>query len=318
MSNQIQVEVGNWQSAARRIADNVRLRVLDHVLKNNGGYMSQACSSAELLSVLYTKVMNLEPSIGPMIPPPFPGVPSKDNLNSFTGSGYNGPKAPHLDRFIFSPAHYALVLYSVLIETGRMAPEGLEQFNQDGSTVEMIGAEHSPGCEVTSGSLAQALSQAAGIALARRQRGETGWVWVFLSDGELQEGQTWETLAVLSAYRLDNVGIYIDVNGQQCDGTMEAVMNMEPLTAKLEAFGARVFEVDGHDVNALAAPAALAPDGRPLVVLARTDACHGLDLMRERSPKLHYLRFTSEEERQSYQKVYQQMCGNIENNPWKS
>ncbi len=307
-----QVETENWQNAARRIARNIRLRVLDHVLKNNGGYMSQACSSAELLSVLYAKVMNLEPSIAPMIPPPFPGVPSKDNPNSFSGAGYNGPKAPHLDRFIFSPSHYALVLYSVLIETGRMAPEGLEQFNQDGSTVEMIGAEHSPGCEVTSGSLAQALSQAAGIALARRQRGETGRVWVFLSDGELQEGQTWETLAVLSAYRLDNVGIYIDVNGQQCDGSMEAVMNMEPLAAKLEAFGARVFEVDGHDVDALAAPAALAPDGRPLVVLARTDACRGLDLMRERAPKLHYLRFTSEEERQSYQKVYQHMCGNAE------
>ncbi|MDO9302737.1 MAG: 1-deoxy-D-xylulose-5-phosphate synthase N-terminal domain-containing protein, partial [Anaerolineales bacterium] len=237
MSNQTQVKMESWQDTARRIARNIRLRVLDHVLKNNGGYMSQACSSAELLSVLYTKVMNLEPSIAPMIPPPFPGVPSKDNPNSFSGAGYNGPKASHLDRFIFSPSHYALVLYSVLIETGRMAPEGLEQFNQDGSTVEMIGAEHSPGCEVTSGSLAQALSQAAGIALARRQRGETGRVWVFLSDGELQEGQTWETLAVLSAYRLDNVGIYIDVNGQQCDGSMEAVMNMEPLAAKLEAFG---------------------------------------------------------------------------------
>ena len=312
MSNQTQVKMESWQDTARRTAQSIRLRVLDHVLKNNGGYMSQACSSAELLSVLYTRVMNLGPSISPMIPPPFSGVPSKDNPNSFTGAGYNGPKAPHLDRFIFSPAHYALVLYSILIETGRMSPEGLEQFNQDGSTVEMIGAEHSPGCEVTSGSLAQALSQAAGIALARRMRGETGWVWVFLSDGELQEGQTWETLATLSAYRLDNVGIYVDVNGQQCDGTMQEVMNMEPLASKLEAFGARVFEVDGHDVDALAAPAALAPDGRPLVVLARTDACRGLDVMRARAPKFHYLRFTSEEERQSYQKVYQQMCANTE------
>lgn len=313
MSNQIQVEAKNWQSAARRIADNIRLRVLDHVLKNNGGYMSQACSSAELLSVLYTRVMNLGPSVAPMIPPPFPGVPSINNPNSVSGAGYNGPKAPHLDRFIFSPAHYALVLYSVLIETGRMSPQGLEQFNQDGSTVEMIGAEHSPGCEVTSGSLGQALSQAAGIALARRQRGDSGRVWVFLSDGELQEGQTWETFEVLSAYRLDNVCIYVDVNGQQCDGRMEDVMNIEPLAAKLEAFGVRVFEVNGHDVDALAAPATLMPDGRPLVVLARTDPCYGLDLLRSRSPKLHYLRFTSEEERQSYQQAYDLMRGKIEN-----
>jgi transketolase len=160
-------------------------------------------------------------SAAPLIPVAFAGVPSASNPAAFTGANYNGPKATDLDRFIFSPAHYALVLYSVLIETGRMSEDGLAQFNQDGSTVEMIGAEHSPGCEVTSGSLAQALSQAAGIALARKLRGEKGRVWVMMSDGEFQEGQTWEAFEVLSFYKLDNVGIYVDVNGQQCDGRME-------------------------------------------------------------------------------------------------
>lgn len=296
-----------WQSDAKRIAQNVRLRVLDHVLKNNGGYMSQACSAAEIMSTLYIKVMKLGPSIAPMFPPPFPGVPSAVNHNYFTGAKYNGPKAPDLDRFIFSPAHYALVLYSVLIETGRMDAEALEQFNQDGSTVEMIGAEHSPGCEVTSGSLGQALSQAAGIALARKLRNETGRVWVMMSDGEFQEGQTWEAFEVLKFHKLDNVGIYVDVNGQQCDGLMQEVMDIQPLKSKLEAFGARPIEVDGHDVEALANAAETKHDGHPLVVLARTDPCRGLDALRARAPKLHYLRFTSTEERKTYEQAYQSM-----------
>jgi transketolase len=269
--------------------------------------MSQACSSAETFSALYTKIMHLGPSIAPAVPPPFPGAPSASNPDYFTGAGYNGAKAPDLDRFILSPAHYALVLYAVLIETGRMSPEGLAQFNQDGSTVEMIAAEHSPGCEVTSGSLAQALSQATGIALARRLRGDSGRVWVYMSDGEFQEGQTWEALEVMSFYKLDKMGVYVDANGQQCDGRMRDVLDIEPLHSKLEAFGMRVFSVDGHDVDALAAPAELAPAGHPLVVLARTDPCRGLARLNSRAPKLHYLRFTSPEEHEAYAEAYVEM-----------
>ncbi|WP_374712504.1 transketolase [Symbiobacterium terraclitae] len=296
----LQTRSVTWQDEVRRVARRVRMRVLEHVLNNNGGYMSQACSSAETLAALYLKIMNLGPSEAPMVPLPFPGVPGPGNQNYFTGAAYNGPRAPHLDRFYLSPAHYALVLYATLIEVGRMAPEGLAQFNQDGSTVEMIGAEHSPGMEVTTGSLGQGLSQAIGVALARRLRGETGRTWVYMSDGEFQEGQTWEAMQFLAFYKLDSVGIYVDVNGQQCDGAMEAVMPIEPLKARLEAFGARVFQVDGHDPDALAAPAALQPDGQPLVVLAYTDPCKGLELLRRNAPKLHYLRFKSQEERELY------------------
>lgn len=297
----------NWQDKVARVARRVRKRVLEHTLNNNGGYLSQACSSAQTLAALYLKVMNLGPSEAPMVPLPFPGVPGPGNHAYFTGAAYNGPHAPHLDRFYLSPAHYALVLYATLIEVGRMAPEGLAQFNQDGSTVEMIGAEHSPGMELTTGSLAQGLSQAIGIAMARRLRGETGRTWVYMSDGEFQEGQTWEAMQTLAFYKLDSVGIYVDVNGQQCDGSMESVMPIEPLRERLEAFGARVFQVDGHDPDALAAPAALEPDGRPLVVLAYTDPCHGLDLLRRNAPKLHYVRFKSPEERQLYESALNEL-----------
>lgn len=199
-----------------------------------------------------------------------------------------------------------------------MAPEGLAQFNQDGSSVEMIGAEHSPGVETTTGSLAQAISQAGGIALARRLHGDTGRVWVLMSDGEFQEGQVWEAFEALSYYRLDNLGVYVDANGQQCDGQMDAVMNVEPLAARLESFGARVFEVDGHDPVALAAPAALPPDGRPLVVLARTNPICEMDILEERAPKLHYVRFKSEAERETYRQLYAQLSQRQEGTPWKS
>jgi transketolase len=286
------------------MADRIRRRVFEHTLKNNGGYLSQACSSAEMFAALYTRIMRLGPSEAPLIPAPFAGVPGPHNPAYASGGAYNGPQAPQYDRFIFSPAHYALVLYATLIEAGRLSEDALTYFNQDGSTVEMIGAEHSPGVETTTGSLAQALSQAGGIALARRLKGEPGRVWVLMSDGEFQEGQTWEALGALSFHRLDNVAIYVDANGQQVDGLMSTTMNIEPLCARLEAFGARAVEVNGHDLAALAAPAALAPDGRPLVVLARTDPARGIPLLAERAPMLHYVRFKSDEERARYQAEY--------------
>ncbi|MFH1434740.1 MAG: transketolase [Pseudomonadota bacterium] len=296
-----------WKPEVRRVAAGVRRRVLEHSILSGGGYLSQACSSADMLAVLYVKVMNLGPSAGPAIPGPFPGVPGPGNDGYFTGAAYNGPPAPDLDRFFLSPAHYALVLYAVLIETGRMAAEALEHFNRDGGSVEMIGAEHSPGMEVTAGSLGQAVSQAAGIAWARKRKGESGRVWIFLSDGEFQIGQTWEAVQTMSCYGLDNVGIYVDVNGHQCDGRVENVMGVEPLDKKLEAFGMSVFTVDGHDLEALAAPALRPRDGKPLVVLGRTNPCAGLPLLKANAPKFHYVRFKSDEELASYKKALEDM-----------
>jgi transketolase len=287
-------------AGAQRVADGIRKRVLEHTVKNNGGYLSQACSAAETFAVLYTRLMNLGASTAPQIPPPFPGVPGPHNPDYVTGAGYNGPREPYFDRFVLSPSHYALVHYAALVEVGRMAPEGLAMFNKDGASVEMIAAEHSPGSELMGGSLGQALSQAAGMAFGRRLNGETGRIWVFMSDGEFQEGQTWETFQTMSHYEQDNIAIYVDVNGQQCDGTTDDVMSIEPLRERLETFGARAFAVDGHDLQALIEPGLLEPDGRPLVVLAYTNPCHCMPLMEERRPFLHYVRFTDEAERERY------------------
>lgn len=290
----------DWRTEAKRVAKGIRRQVLRHTLIHNGGYLSQACSSAEALAVLYTKVMVLGPSRGALLPRPFAGTPGPNNKASFTGANYNGPQAAHYDRFIFSPVHYALVLYSTLIEVGRLHPDALQQYNKDDSTMELIGAEHSPGHEVTAGSLGQAISQAGGIALARKLRRDSGRVFVFMSDGEFQEGQVWEAFSAFTHYSLDNIVVYVDANGQCCDGRLESVMGIEPLAERLRSFGAEVHEVDGHDIEALAAPVTFARQGKPLVVLARTDPCRGIEPLRDRSPFLHFIRFKDRKEYQIY------------------
>jgi transketolase len=121
-----------WQNEVKRVAAGIRRRVLEHTIRNNGGYLSQACSSAEILATLYVKVMDLGNIDAPLVPKPFPGVPGPGNPHYFTGASFNGPGKDR-DRFFLSPAQYALVLYATLIETGRMAEEGLLQFNKDGA-----------------------------------------------------------------------------------------------------------------------------------------------------------------------------------------
>ena len=284
------------------MATGIRRRVMAHVLANNGGYLSQACSSAELLAALYASVLKLSPPNGPLNPPAFEAVPGPD-APRVSGGVFHGEPGPDLDRLIISPAHYALVVYAALIETGRLDEAALDQFNKDGSTVEMIGAEHSPGFETTTGSLAQALSTAGGIALGRRLKKETGRTFVFMSDGEFQEGQTWEAIQALAYYRLDTVRVVVDVNRAQCDGPMDSVMTIEPLATKLKAFGASVDSVDGHDIAALTSSLER-PTGKPHFVLAYTDPARGVPLLNDRRPVLHYLRFTGPEERAAYQKFY--------------
>lgn len=288
-------------------ADRIRHRVMEYTIKNNGGYLSQACSSAEIFATLYLNVLNIEKIKEPLVPGKFKGVPGPNNPNSHTGANFNGRKSKKYDRFILSPSQYSLVLYTTLIEVGRMVEDGLSEFNKDGSVVEMIGAEHSPGLELMTGSLGQGISQAAGIALARKLKKETGRVVLFLSDGECQSGQFWEAVQCMAYHKLDNMIAYIDINGYQCDGKMTTVMGIEPFDERLKAFGARVYRVDGHNVDVLAALGKLEPDGRPIFILCDTDPCRGIDILKERIPKLHYVRFNNEEERNAYKLVYEKI-----------
>lgn len=280
------------------IAHGIRRRALDLTIQKNGCYLSQALSSADMLALIYGKLLNIGPSTAPLLPQPFPGVP-RPGFHPL-GADYNGPREPQYDRLLLSAAHYAVAVYAALVEVGRLSPEGLEQFNADGSSVEMIGGEHSPGMELTTGSFGQALSQAGGIALARRLRGETGRVFVFMSDGEFEEGQTYEGVQAGVHYQLDNITVFVDVNGQQVDGAIEDVMRIEPLTDRLEGFGAAVEVVNGHDIEAMERAAAVTHEGKPLFVLCYTDTARGVQLLNERKPYLHYVRFKSDAEKRQF------------------
>jgi transketolase len=286
---------------AARTAAGIRMRVLEHTIKNKGGYLSQACSSAEILSCLYNGIMNLDGVKEPLKPKPFAGVPSAANKDYTLGYYFNGPHTRTSDRFILSPTHYSLVLYAALIESGRMDPSGLDDFNRDGSSVEMIGAEHSPGMEVMTGSLGQGLSQAIGMAYARRLKGEPGKIWVMMSDGEFQIGMVWEAFQFMNHHKLDSVGILVDVNRQQCDGAINSVMKTDPLSDRLKAFGAETISVDGHDVKAIFEAAATPHKDKPLVVLCNTDPCRGVQELKTNAGKLHYLRFKNDAERFKYE-----------------
>jgi len=285
------------EKTTEEVALGIRRRVFEHTIRNNGGYLSQACSAAEQLAWLYNEELVLGTPTLPMVPKPFAGVPSADNPDYHTGAGYNGPAGPALDRLFIAPAHYALVAYATLIEVGRMAPEGLEMFNQDGSSVEMIGAEHSPGMEVHNGTLGIGLSTAAGLAFGRQRRGETGRTWVYMSDGELQEGQTWEAISAAAYHKIDSLYAIMDVNRQQCDGAMDSVMDVGDIAAKIESFGGVAVWVDGHKLDEIREAVKTPHRGKPLIILANTSPFRGMPTLQLRFPRLHYVRFKSERER---------------------
>lgn len=288
-------------------ANGIRRRVLEHTIKNKGGYLSQACSSAEILSSLYMGIMKLAPFEKPLVPKQFAGVPSLENRNYEIGNYFNGVHHGNYDRFILSPTQYSLALYVVLIETGRMDEKSLDEFNVDGSSLEMIGAEHSPGMEVMTGSLGQGLSQAIGMAFGRRLKNETGKTWILMSDGEFQIGMVWEAFQFMSHYEMDNIGIYVDMNGQQCDGEVNSVMTIEPLEDKLRSFGAETVTVNGHNIRELIKAAKTPHKSKPLVVLCGTDPMRGMTELKDKTDKLHYIRIKNE----ATEKKFTEILNNI-------
>jgi len=286
-----------WQAEATRVSRRIRERVLELTLMKGGCYLSQALSSAEILAILYTRTLHLQSLPEPLDSSPFQGTPGIDDRTSPSGGRFHGARGANWDRFLISPAHYAVAIYAALEAVDRLAPGALESFNEDGSTLEMIGAEHSPGFELTTGSFGQALSQAAGIAFARRLRCEPGRTVVFMSDGELEEGQVWEAAQACAFYRLDDLILFVDVNGQQVDGATREVMNVEPIDQRFRAFGWNVRVVDGHDFQQIDnAVESKELDGRPLVVLCYTDTARGVPYLESRKPYLHYVRPKDEQD----------------------
>lgn len=193
------------------------------------------------------------------------------------------------DRFVLSPGHYGLAFYAANAERYDFAE--LCTYGMDGSLFEQSPLEGVPCVAVTGGSLGQGLSQAAGLALGERLQGGDGRVFCLISDGELQEGQTWEAMMAIGHNRLTNLVVLLDRNRMQVDGTTDTVVEVEPVAEKIRAFGLHAAEVDGHDHDAIeeALLAALDPgNDRAHVIVFNTQLGKGVPAF-EHADYPHYI-----------------------------
>jgi transketolase len=196
------------------------------------------------------------------------------------------PGEPGRDRFVLSKGHAALALYAALYLSGRLSQEELETYCGDGTLLGTHPEHALRGVDFSTGSLGHGLSLGAGAALAARLDGSPRRAFVLVSDAECNEGSLWEAVMFAAHHRLANLVAIVDANGQQALGYTRDVLDLEPLTGRFAAFGWETQEVDGHDVDALAA--ALEQRGeRPRAIVARTTFGKGVSYM-EGLVKWHY------------------------------
>lgn len=202
------------------------------------------------------------------------------------------------DRFLLSVGHYAIALYAALIEAGIILEEELESYGSDDSRLPMSGmAGHTPGMEISGGSLGQGLGVAVGMCLGLKRKASDAFVYNLLSDGELNEGSTWEAAMSAAHWRLDNLIALVDVNNQQADGASSGVLGFEPLAARWEAFGWHAQRVDGNDIPALVAAfdtARSLDEPKPRVLICDTLMGRGVPFLELRE-KTHFIRVEADE-----------------------
>lgn len=247
-------------------ASNIRRHALRMGEVQGQGYIAQALGIADLLAVAYFHAMRYRPE----------------------DPGWEGR-----DRFYLSIGHYAIALYAALIEAGILPEEEIETYGCDDSRLPMSGmAACTPGMEITGGSLGHGLPIAVGACLGLRRKGSDSFVFTLLSDGELDEGATWEAVMSAGSWKLRNLIGLVDVNNMQADGPSTEVMNFEPLVPKFEAFGWHVQRVDGNDLEALVSAFDTARgacfDG-PRVIICDTRMAKGVDFLEARE-RNHFLR----------------------------
>ena len=195
------------------------------------------------------------------------------------------PKDPHKhdrDRVVLSKGHACPILYAALTLKGFMSKEDLMSLRKSGSFLQgHPDMKHTPGIDMSTGSLGQGISAACGIALGLKRQGIGAHVWAFLGDGELDEGEVWEALTFASAYRLDDLTVILDWNGLQIDGSNAQVMNISNPRARFEACGLECVEINGHDLGAIAAAydKALSCHTAPFGIIARTVKGKGVSFM---------------------------------------
>ena len=230
------------------------------------GYIGQALGWADVLAVAYGHAMNYRA---------------------------DDPEWEGRDRFLLSHGHYAIAAYAALIEAGIIPVGELETYGSDDSRLPMSGmAAYTPGMEISGGSLGQGLAIGVGMALGLRLKGSQAFVYNSMSDGELDEGATWEAALGAAHHGLDNLICLIDINNQQADGPSGKIMGFEPLADKWAAFGWHVQRVDGNDMAAVIAAfdaARALPDAKPRVILFDTLMGKGVPFLEQRE-KNHFIR----------------------------
>ncbi len=237
------------------LANKVRKNALTAVYSAASGHPGGSLSIADVLSVLYFEVMNVDPK---------------------------NPQDPDRDRLVLSKGHCAPALYGVLAERGYFPVEDCATFRKIDSYLQghpdMKGV---PGVDMSSGSLGQGICAANGMALAGKIDKKDYRVYTILGDGELEEGQVWEAAMYAAHYKLDNVTAFVDFNGLQIDGDVSKVMSPLPIDKKFEAFGWNVIVCDAHDIEALhnAIKEAQGVKGKPTVVVMNSVKGKGVSFM---------------------------------------
>jgi transketolase len=243
-------------------ATNLRRHMLTMARTQGQGYIGQGLGIADALAALYFHELRYDP---------------------------HALDWPGRDRFLLSTGHYSIALWAALAEAGILPLEELPTYGADNSRLEMSTLDSTPGVEVIGGSLGHGLGQGVGQALGLRLDGSDARVFVELSDGELQEGSTWEAAMSASHFRLDGLVALVDCNGIQADGPV--VLDMEPVAGKWQQFGWQTQEIDGNDMNAITEALAAARDrnGRPKAIVLRTLPGKGVRRI-EQSEKSHFFR----------------------------
>ncbi len=255
---------------AAKLAWRIRYHTLLMTHRAKSCHIGTNYSMAELLAVLYSKILRV------------------DALR---------PDWPDRDRFILSKGHGCAALYAVLAERGFFPKEWLETFYQNGSR---LGGHvmhiQVPGIEVSTGSLGHGLSIGTGMALTAKRDGKDYRTFVLLSDGECDEGSTWEPILFAPQHALDNLVVIVDYNKIQSLGTVKEVMDLEPFADKWRAFGWGIREIDGHNLTEIEAILSAVPfeKGCPSCVIAHTVKGKGVSFM-ENKLLWHYRTAQGEE-----------------------
>ncbi|RNC28857.1 MAG: Transketolase 1 [Candidatus Dichloromethanomonas elyunquensis] len=246
---------GKKMTIIEEMARKIRVDIIEMLTAAKSGHPGGSLSAADILAVLYFQQMRIDPK---------------------------NPHWPDRDRFVLSKGHAAPVLYAALAERGFFPREELIQLRKTGHFLQgHPDMKKVPGVDMSTGSLGQGISAAAGMALAGKMDHKEYRVYTLLGDGEIAEGLVWEAAMAAAHYQLDNLVAVLDYNGLQIDGRNEDVMNSSPIADKWRAFGWNVIEVNGHDLKQLMDAFELTKNckGKPTMIIAKTIKGKGVSFM---------------------------------------